>query len=251
MVQDSTPASIAVTRTAARFLALWMAYEDVIRVADLKTRPSRFARIRREMGARPDEPMTVREFLKPGVDEVAALLPAGLAARLREWGRRHGRTALSEGLQVATTSAGGFVALRTLAALRPLRRRGARFVEEQALVERWLAALLAVLGHRTPAARALALEIAECPRLLKGYGETHARGRRSFLGILETLVAPPGEHPDDRSTDSDFAARANAIRRARDAALADPEGRALAEALGRAPPPVRAQPVRWVERRRP
>ena len=36
----------ALTAEAARYLALWMSYEDVIRVADLKTRPERFAKVR-------------------------------------------------------------------------------------------------------------------------------------------------------------------------------------------------------------
>ena len=33
------------TRETARFLALWMSYEDIVRVADLKTRRSRLARV--------------------------------------------------------------------------------------------------------------------------------------------------------------------------------------------------------------
>jgi indolepyruvate ferredoxin oxidoreductase beta subunit len=36
----------------ARQLALWMSYEDIVRVADLKTRASRFERVRKEVGAR-------------------------------------------------------------------------------------------------------------------------------------------------------------------------------------------------------
>ena len=42
----------ALTRETARFLALWMAFDDVVRVADLKCRASRFARVRREVRAR-------------------------------------------------------------------------------------------------------------------------------------------------------------------------------------------------------
>src|SRR5690606_22075374 len=44
-----------VAASVARHLALWMAYEDIIRVADLKTRASRFERVRREVGAKPHE----------------------------------------------------------------------------------------------------------------------------------------------------------------------------------------------------
>ncbi len=236
--------AFAVSRTAARFLALWMAYEDVIRVADLKSRPERIARVRREVGARDDEPIVVREFLKPGVDEIAAILPPSLAGRLLAWARRRARTTFSEGVQLATTSVHGSLALRTLAALRPLRRRSSRFLAEQAAIERWLDALLAVLARATAGDAALAREIAECPRVLKGYGETHARGRRSFAMLMDTLIAPPlasGECAADRAA---------AIRRAREAALADPEGRTLAAALGLPPPAPKAQPIRWMNVKR-
>ncbi len=245
---------LPVSRTAARFLALWMAYEDVIRVADLKTRPERLERVRREVGARDGEPVVVREFLKPGVEEIAAILPPALAARVMAWARRRKLQALSEGMQVATTSVRGSLMLRTLAWLRPLRRRSSRFIEEQAQIERWIGALLKVLSGSGPGAATagsdtqglarLALEIAECPRVLKGYGETHARGRRSFAAMMDTLIDRPlgaGESATDRAA---------ALRRAREAALADPEGRSLAQALGLPPPAPKVHPIRFVEMKR-
>src|SRR5258706_4860495 len=58
-----------------RHLATWMSYEDIIRVADLKTRASRFERVRKEVGAKQGEPVIVIDFLKPGVEEFASLLP--------------------------------------------------------------------------------------------------------------------------------------------------------------------------------
>ena len=68
----------AMTKLAAevaRHLALWMAYEDIIRVADLKTRASRFERVRKEVGAKEGEPVVVIDYLKPGVEEFASVLP--------------------------------------------------------------------------------------------------------------------------------------------------------------------------------
>jgi indolepyruvate ferredoxin oxidoreductase beta subunit len=78
----------ATTREAARWLALWMAFDDIVRVAELKSRASRHARVRRETGARDDELLRVHDYFKPGVPEFAALLPARLAAALRRWDRR-------------------------------------------------------------------------------------------------------------------------------------------------------------------
>ena len=228
------------TNETGRFLALWMCYEDVIRVADLKTRASRFARVREEVGAKAGEPVHIVEYLKPGVEEFAALLPRGLSKALLGWAERRGLThRLNVGMHVRTTSVTGFVLLRLLASGRRLRRLTARWHEEQALIERWLAAI-AEAGRRS---LALALEIALCGRLIKGYGDTHQRGKASFLRILETLVEGSAL-PDD-------AARATAIRQAREAALADPEGRGLEQSLaahGIAPLPPRAQPVHFVRR---
>ncbi len=212
---------------AGRQLALWMSYEDIIRVADLKTRRSRFERVRREAGARDGEPVVVIDYLKPGVEEVASLLPAALGRRLMAWAERSGKLdAYNVGMHVKTSGVGGYLLLRALAWLKPWRPHSLRYAVEQALIERWLDAVRAA----APRSTALALEVVECASLLKGYGETHRRGRGNFLAILDALVENP-------ATD-DPAAQAAAIRNARAAALADPEQKALEKTLGR--------PVTWL-----
>ncbi len=228
------------TNEAGRFLALWMAYEDVIRVADLKSRKARFERVRTEVQAKPGEPVHIVEYLKPGVDEVAALLPRGLSGRLSHWAHRRGLThKLNVGLYVKTTSLFGFLMLRALAWLRPLRRATSRYKDEQQLIERWLDAV------RASAARdlGLALEVALCGRLIKGYGDTHRRGKDNFTRILDTIVAG-GTFASDGT-------RASAIRKAREAALADPEGRKLDQSLetvGVPPRPLQAKPMQFFRR---
>jgi len=213
---------------AARQLALWMSYEDIVRVADLKSRASRFARVRREVGAKDDEPVVVIDYLKPGIEEFASLLPPALGRRLVAWAEKRGKLdAYNLGLHVKTSGVFGFALVRGLAWLKPWRPRSMRYADEQALIERWLAAL----REAEPRASALALEIAACAGLLKGYGETHRRGRANFLAILDALVDNPPT-PDPRE-------QAAAIRRAREAALADPEAKALSQALGK--------PVVWLK----
>ena len=231
------------TNETGRFLALWMFYEDVIRVADLKTRASRFERVREEVQAKPHEPVHVVEFLKPGVEEFAAVLPRFLARPLRNLAERSGLAGrLNVGMHVKTTSISGFLLLRLLAWLRPFRPLTSRWHEEQTLIGRWLAAIAAAAKRDV----GLALEIALCGRLLKGYGETHERGKGNFLRILDTLVEG-GAVPDDR-------ARIEAVRKAREAALADPEGRKLELSLethGIAPLPPRPKPVKFMRRPQP
>jgi indolepyruvate ferredoxin oxidoreductase, beta subunit len=239
--QGGGAAGYPLTTETGRFLALWMCYEDVIRVADLKSRASRLARVREEVRAQPHEPVHVVEYLKPGVEEIAALLPPRAAAAFRRWAARRGIVD-GIGLHVKTTSLTGFLALRLLAWLKPLRPRTSRWHEEQQLIDRWMRAIVAAARRGE---LALALEIALCGRLIKGYGDTHRRGKRNFLRILDTLV--------EGDAVGDPQARARAIHAARESALADPEGRALEGSLGAhgiAPLPPEAKPVRFMERPR-
>jgi indolepyruvate ferredoxin oxidoreductase beta subunit len=205
-----------------------MAYEDIIRVADLKTRASRFQRIRKEVGAQGGEPVIVIDYLKPGVEEFASLLPRFLGKRLVAWAERRGKLdAYNVGMHIKTSGAPGFLLMRALAWLRPWRPRSYRYKEEQALIERWLV-LVAEAAARDAG---LAREVAECARLIKGYGETHRRGKANFLAIVDALVENPAA--------ADARGQAAAIRKAREAALADPEGKHLGQALGK--------PVVWLK----
>jgi indolepyruvate ferredoxin oxidoreductase beta subunit len=205
-----------------------MSYEDIIRVADLKTRASRFERVRREVGAKQGEPVVVIDFLKPGVEELASVLPAPLGRTLVGWAERRGKLdAFNVGMHIKTSSVFGYLLVRSLAWLKPWRRYSYRYQEEQKLIERWLARV-----HEAAARDAdLALEVAECARLVKGYGETHRRGKGNFLAILDALVENPAT--------ADTRVQAQAIRKAREAALADPEGQALSKQLGK--------PVVWLK----
>jgi indolepyruvate ferredoxin oxidoreductase beta subunit len=230
----------ALTRETARFLALWMAFDDIVRVARLKLRASRFERVRAEVKAAPRDVVRVIDHFKPGIPEFAGLLPAGLARGLLAWDTKRqarGRAPWAFPLHLPTHTISGALLLRFLASLRMLRRRGLRYAEEQRDIERWLAAI-------TDAARAdwqLAYEIALCGRLVKGYGETNVRGKRNLAHVLEHLVG----------ADAPAAMRATRVREAREAALTDEAGAALDAALvkhGAPPRPVLAQPIRWMPR---
>ena len=234
----------ATTSESARYLALWMAFDDIVRVADLKCRASRLARVRREVKATDAELLRLYDHFKPGVPELAALLPQTLGRAMVAWDRRRqqrGKTPLALPLKIGMHTVSGFLALRVLAGLRWLRKRGSRFAQEQAMIERWLAALeRGSTGHWQ-----LGHEIALCGRLIKGYGSTNERGKDNLLHVLDHL-ASGGEW-------SGPLARAEAIRSARVAALADDAGKELDKTLvehGAAPLPVKAQPIRWVRKSR-
>lgn len=200
------------TIEAARHLALRMTYEDVIRVADLKTRADRFAMVRRESRAKPGEPVHIVEYLKPGPEEICAILPPRLGDAFLGWVRRRGiEHRFHVGLHIKSHTISGFLLMRLLARARLLRRHSWRFAQEQAVTERWLTAVLAAARLDYP----FGLEVAECADLLKGYSGTYRRGIRNFGLIFDTLVDPAVTQA--RSA-------ANAVRGARAAANADPDG---------------------------
>lgn len=231
----------ATTTEMARWLALWMAFDDIVRVADLKSRASRYARVQGEVKAGSDDLLKVYDHFKPGVPEFAAMLPQSLADKLVAWDRKRvarGAQPWALPLKIGTHSVFGMVALRTLASMKWLRVRGSRFALEQAMIEKWLQGVLQGtrrdwrLGH----------EIALCGRLIKGYGSTNERGKENLLHVLDHLAH--GGRADEA---------ADAVHAAREAALADDAGKALDATLvahGAPPRPVKAVPIRWVRKPR-
>ncbi|MGE3335348.1 MAG: indolepyruvate oxidoreductase subunit beta family protein [Rhodospirillaceae bacterium] len=207
------------TREAARHLALWMAFEDVFRVADLKTRGARFDRVREEVRAAPGQIVGVSEFMHPRVEELCDALPAGIGRFvLRSAGLRaiFGRL-FGHGRRVTTTSLGGFLTLFIVARLGRFRRHSLRFQNEMAAIDAWLSAAAEAAAKNYD----LSVEIVACQRLVKGYGSTHERGMRNF----ETLMAAYRRLIEDR----DVVAK---IKHLRQAALSDEEGAALQRELG-------------------
>ena len=209
-------------KEVARQLAVRMSYEDVVRVAQAKIAPARMRRIAREELRVKDEPFSVHDFLKPGIEELTQLLPPLLARPILALAKRRGWLGrVYFGMQINSTSISGYLRFLMLAKLRRLRPRGIRFKQEQAQIESWLALIAAAAKHSP----ALALEVAECARLIKGYGDTHARGLANYAVIEARIIRPAlaGAMPTERAAD--------AVASARTAALVDPEGENLAKCL--------------------
>ena len=207
----------ALTAAVARGLALWMTFEDPIRVADLKTRAARFARVRDEIRAAPEQLFGITEFMKPRVAEIAGTLPAAVGGwvlaspRLSRWlGRMTG------GKRIRSSTVAGFLLLHTLGGLKRWRRGTLRYLEENSRIEDWLGRI----ERLVPAHYDLAVELARAQRLIKGYGETYERGWRNFSALLSRL--------DELTARVDGAA---VMARLHEAALADEEGVALAKEL--------------------
>jgi indolepyruvate ferredoxin oxidoreductase beta subunit len=237
----SADATHPVTAEATRWLALWMAFDDIIRVADLKSRASRWDRVTQEVKAKEGDVLKVYDHFKPGVPELAALLPQGLANRLLRWDRArvaNGQAPWSMPLKVARHALWGMASLRFLASLRVLRPLGSRYQTEQALIEEWLGGI----ESATRLSPALGLELARCGQLIKGYGSTNERGKDNLLHILRHVCGQASAVP--------LAEQAQAVARIRQAALQDEAGQALDQALlqhGAPARPVKEQPVLWMK----
>jgi indolepyruvate ferredoxin oxidoreductase beta subunit len=206
------------TGETARQLALGMSYEDTIRVAELKIRPSRFARVREEVRVNGDQILEIAEFMHPRTQEIADTLPAPLGRFIldTDWVRRLVDRMTRKGRVVKTSSLHGFLLLYLVAAFKPLRRRSLRYRAENAHLEEWLG----VVQRIAPTHYELAIEVAAARNLVKGYGDTHERGRaryQTLIGLLPVLSQRP-----------DGAAQLAQLRKA---ANADDTGAALDAAI--------------------
>jgi indolepyruvate ferredoxin oxidoreductase, beta subunit len=205
--------SYSLLEATARGLALWMTFEDTIRVADLKTRAARFARVRDEIRADPGQLFGITEFMKPRVEEIAGTLPRRLgrwvldSPAVSRW-----LTRFTAGRQIRTRTLRGFLMLYALAGLRGWRRGTLRFHEENGRIEAWLGKIERVATDNY----SLAIELAKAQRIVKGYGETHERGWRNFRTLVDQVDVLAGRSDG-----------AQVMARLIDAALADEEGLAL------------------------
>ena len=200
--------------TAAKYLANAMVYDDVVRVADLKTRRARFARVRKDMRLGASDVAHITEFMHPRVEEACGTLPAPLGAwiearpRLARWLDRR----INKGRKVRTSGLFWFAVLYVVAGLKRWRRGTYRHRIETKHLDDWMDLALTTASED----RALAAEVLACRRLIKGYSDTRVRGESKFDAVLQALPLLK-----DRSDAADV------LCRLREAALQDEHGHAL------------------------
>jgi indolepyruvate ferredoxin oxidoreductase beta subunit len=215
---------VALAVIVARHLAVWMTYEDAIRVADLKTRADRFERIRHEHGAA-GSLVEVTDYLKPDLDELYGILPHRLVAPFARWAERrwpHGRPAL--GQHVRTTTVLGFLRVWLLGRCRRLRPISYRAHLEHARMERWLGAVARSAGRDG----SLAAEVARAAQLVKGYGDVRRRMTALFDELLATAMTA-ADHEAERG--EGFAVATDFVATYRRLVLQGPDGEARARRL--------------------
>ncbi len=211
----------------ARHLALWMCYEDLIRVADLKTKPERIVRIRAEAQARDGQLVRVTEHFKPGIEEIASVLPQRLGRLLIHKTSERQKKKFQFGLHVRSTSLWGYLMLRGLARMRPMRRRSLRYHEEASARHAWWEAM----RELAPKSPTFGLALASLPQVLKGYGDTQKRGRENYDRLWRTCVEPA------LTASEGLDAAGKQLAEAIKVTLSNPDAHVA--------PSLQSQPIRW------
>ena len=159
----------------ARHLARWMSFEDVIRVAQLKTRPGRLARIRNELNISEQIPLKVTDYFKPGREEFMGMLPKSISWLIPNIGKLKKGRGIS--LHLPTGSAFGYGMLKILSSFKPFRAKSAQYKEEQEVIEIWLAAITAAANVNED----LACQTAALAILARGYGPVRKSGLEKLI----------------------------------------------------------------------
>ncbi|TAL79540.1 MAG: indolepyruvate oxidoreductase subunit beta family protein [Burkholderiaceae bacterium] len=206
--------SWALTTAAARYVAVAMAYDDVIRTADLKTRGSRADRVLGELSADASQVVYTTEYMHPQIEEICGVMPAAMGQWIMNSKRISKFISIfcRKGRFVQSNKLSGFFLLYILASLRPIRRITLRHKVEAECLTQWLQ-LIDDTAHKD---YDLAVEIVNCRRLVKGYSDTHVRGMGKYQRLLREAAKLPGQ-----------ANAATRLRILREAALADPHGKQL------------------------
>lgn len=218
IARDSAAQGWLLSQTAAKYIANAMCYDDIIRVADLKTRAPRMSRIRSEMGARDNNLMQLTEYFHPRAEEITGMLPAKIGARLEANPKAMARLTrwFGKGRRLRTDTLPAFVMLHVLGGLKTYRLKTRRHAVEVAHLERWLVAALALLDDDY----AVSVELLKNRRVIKGYSDTHSRGLGKFDKLMECAPLLQGR-PD----------AAEWMARLREAALQDADGKFLDGAI--------------------
>jgi len=195
----------------ARLMARRMAYEDAIRIAQLK-----LAEYRGSLN-----PIQSTDIKKFRFDELVDALPAIAAEPILMVLDKIGWTRRRVSIPFSTASRWGIRRLKLEAWLRRWRMFSIRYAEERAWVERWLHMINRALAKQPQAVSS----IIETATMVQGFGDIYRHGLADWHAIIDGLAKPTfdGVLP---LTDL-----AGAITEARAAAMQDPRQASLKQVI--------------------
>jgi hypothetical protein len=160
----------------ARLMANRMAYEDAIRIAQLK-----LAKYRDSGGT--IKTTDIDEFR---FDELVDALPAIAAEPILMVLDKVGWTRRRVSIPFSTASRWGIGRLKVEAWLRRWRRFSIRYAEERAWVERWLHMINRALAKQPQAVPG----IVETATMVQGFGDVYRQGLADWHAIIDGLAKP-------------------------------------------------------------
>lgn len=213
---DQGDDNYALTNATAIYLALWMCFEDVSRVAQLKIRAARMGEIRAEVQAEEAQIVYVTEYFRPRPEEICAILPAALGAFMLsdKVCRSTLNWLLGDGRKLRTNTLFIQLTLRFLTIFGRFRRASLGYRHEHQMIQTWLSAVKSSAQKDMQ----MAIELANCGRLVKGYGDTRSRTTTQLSAIVDKV------HKQEVS-------QASTIAQLYSAAVADDESKKFQEVL--------------------
>jgi len=193
----------------ARLTAVRMAYEDPIRIAQLK-----LAELNRASGNPARPAVDIRKFT---LEELIGVLPAVVSEYVLDALDWAGWSNKRVSIRFSAASRFGIRRLKIEAGLRRWRLFSVRYAKERVWVERWLHMIDRSLTKQPQAAPA----IVQTATMIEGYGAVYRQSLADWNAIIDGLVKPTFDGvlalPD----------LGNAVIEARAAALPDPRQSAL------------------------
>jgi indolepyruvate ferredoxin oxidoreductase beta subunit len=182
-----------ITEHFAKNLALWMSYEDGIRVAELKIKPERFKRIKEEIRLREDQIFSVEDYLKPDAEEIYGLLPNIIVSPIIRFTESRlfkklwpVRKKITFGQKPVTTSFTGYSRLWLLTKLKPFRPYSYRYQKEHYLIRKYKTALEKFMERDYE----IGCLVAKSGAMIKGYGNVRRRMMETFRRFLDNVITP-------------------------------------------------------------
>ena len=185
VINKNDPKILSIVENIVRRLALWMTYEDIPRVAQLKIKPDRFVKIKNEINLKTNQILFVQDIFKPGLNEIGAMLPN----KIGRWFIRNKKIVnhlpfVGKGMKINSSTISGFLVLKTLSLFRFIRPISLRYKEEQNNIDKWIDNIILSLDQSISFSEGLA----DMPQILKGYGDTWDRGIQKYNKINDALI---------------------------------------------------------------
>ncbi|PCI04991.1 MAG: indolepyruvate oxidoreductase subunit B [Flavobacteriaceae bacterium] len=189
--KKKSPQKYELTKQIARYLAIAMAYDDLIFVSDQKTRTERYKEMYDQVEASEDDLVHTLDYLHPSFPEITGFLPKKMGER---WENDPKKKALftkylDKDRRMYSTNLFSFLMLYTLGGMKKWRLKTYRHHLEMKNVNQWLQNITSVVDQNYN----LAVEIAKTYRLKKGYGDTYDRGDSKFAFINKFAI----DHKDN------------------------------------------------------